>query len=185
MCKIYVWPLSTLATPCRFGGRWRSTVPAGRRGAGQDSLELLEEEPLLQTAGRLQNILAWISQNIPAKPDLWVSYVFAYFCFVCQQDGIEFNNAQNKERLYKNVPSPWVLQVMLLGSVHPADFLTCTSLCYYSVNSSELSFQISTIVYSTHPSNPTSVSEYVRSGGEIGKLDTAARQRQTRQTGKY
>ncbi len=143
MCIVCVWPLYTLCHSCRFGGRCRSTVPAGRRGAGQDSLEHLEEEPLLQTAGRLQDVLARVPQSIQAKPDLWVpsstgSHVCLHYSFVCvcvSKMGFNLNDAEKGGKFYKTWILSEIMWVILLGWVPPTVFLTCTSFCYYSASS--------------------------------------------------
>lgn len=71
-CAGFACDISPLSPSRRFGGRHRRALPADGRRAGQGSLHLLEEDALLQTAGRLQNNMARVAQEVQAGPDMWV-----------------------------------------------------------------------------------------------------------------
>lgn len=99
--------MTTVHLSCRFGGRCRPAVPAAWRGVAQDTLKLLEEDPFLQTAGRLQNILAWVPQKVQAKSDLWVSSASGSHVSLhnLSKKGFNLRNAKNRDKLH-NTPTP-------------------------------------------------------------------------------
>lgn len=139
---------------CRFGGWCRPAVPAERWASGQDSLQLVEEGPFLQTAGGLQNILAWVPQNLQAKPDLWVSLtllllqllacVFERTLVLCVS-----NKALN------------VCTRRMSGEASVITYLSWSSFClniFFFCRSSSLDL----FLQDKHPSNPSSAPQHVR-----------------------
>lgn len=89
-------------------------------------------------------------------------------------------NIQKMWRSFIKHPFLWILQVILLGPVHPTVIMNNTSFYYYSVNS-EFFLHLSTIAccftHKTHPSNPTCAPKYLRSSSQMEMTDTAAKDR--------
>lgn len=156
------WPRVCATSLTRFGGRRGPAVPAARRRAGQGSLQVVEEEPLLQAAGGLQDLLARVPQDVPAKPDLWVSpplcssfiiYFFSMFPILMQ--------AEEAAALRKQPDPPWVLHKRVSSAYQNSS--TSAFFCRYSVELSllwGLCKAPALLQYTpSHPANPCGVSE--------------------------